>query len=368
MTAEVAYVANKGTHVFAGNGPAYDANQPAYGAGSALVTAAGTAPNFSPNVPLDQRRPYYGAFSYPGYIDPSTNLPMVCCNNGVVMGNYFGNNGNSHYNALQVKVDKRFSNGLQFMSNYTWSHAYNYTNDNGFQYSGDRKLTYGRDDMNRNHVFIFNSTYDLPFGRGRSFGRNVNTPLDYIIGGWQLSNTTNWSSGLPWTANAGECGLVTDTGPCLPNITGSFNVGAGSFDPISHTVNYFTPVAGLAYPTSALTPGTDTCSLDRPSAGPFSLPACGTPGNVGRNTFTGPHHFTDDMSIAKNFRLTERFTGQFRMDAYNVFNHPVYGFSSQDYGATGGTCIDCSGTNGKIKDIENGTTMRQLTFAVRVSF
>jgi carboxypeptidase family protein/TonB-dependent receptor-like protein len=368
MTAEVAYVANKGTHVFAGNGPAYDANQPAYGAGSAIVTAAGTAPNFSPNVPLDQRRPYYGAFTYPGYIDPSTGLPMVCCNNGVVMGNYFGNNGNSHYNALQVKVDKRFSNGLQFMSNYTWSHAYNYTNDNNFQYSGDRKLTYGRDDMNRNHVFIFNSTYDLPFGRGRSFGRNVNTPLDYIIGGWQLSNTTNWSSGLPWTANAGECGLVTDTGPCLPNISGSFNVGAGSFDPISHTVTYFTPVAGLAYPTSALTPGTDTCSLDRPSAGPFSLPACGTPGNVGRNTFTGPHHFTDDMSIAKNFRLTERFTGQFRMDAYNVFNHPVYGFSSQDYGATGGTCIDCSGTNGKIKDIENGTTMRQLTFAVRVSF
>lgn len=368
MTAEVAYVANKGTHVFAGNGPAYDANQPAYGAGSAIVTAAGTAPNFSPNVPLDQRRPYYGAFTYPGYIDPSTNLPMVCCNNGVVMGNYFGNNGNSHYNALQVKVDKRFANGLQFMGNYTWSHAYNYTNDNNFQYSGDRKLTYGRDDMNRNHVFIFNSTYDLPFGRGRSFGRNVNTPLDYIIGGWQLSNTTNWSSGLPWTANAGECGLVTDTGPCLPNITGSFNVGAGAFDPISHTVTYFTPVAGLAYPTSALTPGTDTCSLSRPTSGPFSLAPCGTPGNVGRNTFTGPHHFTDDMSIAKNFRLTERFTGQFRMDAFNIFNHPVYGFSSQDYGATGGTCIDCSGTNGKIKDIENGTTMRQLTFAVKVIF
>ncbi len=203
MTAEVAYVANKGTHVFAGNGPAYDVNQPAYGPGTAIVTAAGTAANFSPNVPLDQRRPYYGAFSYSGYIDPSTGLPMVCCNNGVVMGNYFGNNGNSHYNALQVKVDKRFSNGLQFMSNYTWSHANNYTNDNGFQYSGDRKLTYGRDDMNRNHVFIFNSTYDLPFGRGRSFGRNVNTPLDYIIGGWQLSNTTNWSSGLPWTANGG---------------------------------------------------------------------------------------------------------------------------------------------------------------------
>jgi hypothetical protein len=56
------------------------------------------------------------------------------------------------------------------------------------------------------------------------------------------------------------------------------------------------------------------------------------------------------------------------MDAYNVFNHPILGFSSQDFGATGGTCVDCGGTNGQIRNIENGTTMRQLQFGLKVIF
>jgi hypothetical protein len=56
------------------------------------------------------------------------------------------------------------------------------------------------------------------------------------------------------------------------------------------------------------------------------------------------------------------------MDAFNVFNHPVLGFSSQDGNATGGTCIDCSGNNGKIKDIEFGTTMRELQFGLKLMF
>jgi len=74
------------------------------------------------------------------------------------------------------------------------------------------------------------------------------------------------------------------------------------------------------------------------------------------------------MGISKNFRATERFTVQFRMDAYNVFNHPVLGFSSQDYGATGGTCVDCGGNNGQIRNIEDGTTMRQLQFGLKLIF
>jgi hypothetical protein len=82
----------------------------------------------------------------------------------------------------------------------------------------------------------------------------------------------------------------------------------------------------------------------------------------------GPGAFTDDMSILKNFRVTERFTAQFRMDANNLFNHPVYDFSAQDYQSTGGGCVDCSGTSGKIKDILYGSTMRQLTFAVKLIF
>ena len=71
------------------------------------------------------------------------------------------------------------------------------------------------------------------------------------------------------------------------------------------------------------------------------------------------------MSLAKNFRVTERFRGEFRMDANNIFNHPVMGFNYTQ----GNLCIDCVGTDaGRITNIENNTSMRLLTFGLRFSF
>jgi len=363
MTLELAYIGNKGTHVFAGNGPAYDLNPPAYGPGSAIVTAAGVAPNFVGNVPIDQRRPFFNHFNING---------VVCCSAGI-MGNYFGNDASANYNALQVRLDKRFSQGLQFMTHFTWSKAFNYSVDGTTSISGPLYATaprtaYGPDDMNRDKVWIMNTTYELPFGKGKRFAGNGSRAMDLAIGGWQLTNTMNWSSGLHWTPSLGECGLVVDVGPCIPDKVGSFSTGTSSFDPISHTVTFFTPVPAVAYSASSLTVGTNTCNLARPTSGGWALPACGTTGRAGRNSMVGPGVFTDDMSVLKNFRVTERFTAQFRMDAYNVFNHPALDFSPQGYSSNGGGCVDCSGTNGKIKDILYGTTMRQLTFAVKVIF
>jgi hypothetical protein len=72
------------------------------------------------------------------------------------------------------------------------------------------------------------------------------------------------------------------------------------------------------------------------------------------------------LSLVKKFQILERLSGQFRFDAFNVFNHPVYAFS-QNNGANG--CIDCQGgNNGKITALESGTTMRQLQFAIRFDF
>jgi len=361
---EVAYVANKGTHGFAGNGPAYDANPVAFGPGKAIVTTAGTAPSFTPNTPADQRRPYFNRFTYPAFLD-ANGKPLVCCAGGI-MGNFFGNDASSNYESFQARVDHRFTHGLQFQADYTFSHANNFSADFG-PYAIAPRLTYGPDDFNRNQVFIFNVVYDLPFGRGKMFAGNVGRAADLIIGGWQVTNTTNWSSGLPFSASAGECGLIHDTGPCNPDYKGGFTTGAGAFDPVNHVVQFFTPVAALAYAASALTVGTDACTLARPSSGAFSLPACGTDGNVGRNTFHGPRHFSSDMAVAKNFKFTERFNGQFRVNAYNVFNHPIYGFSSTQ----GNTCVDCGGNAGQITGLEsnfNGSGMRQLEFGLKFSF
>ncbi len=369
MSLEVSYVGSKGTHGFAGDGPNYDINQQAVGQGQNLTQAfivgsnppvpclAGSMPNtgncgpakyagFSAFTSQNSRRPLYPTIPFD-------------------LGNYYGNDASSTYNAFEVKIDKRFSKGLQFLSHYTYSHADNYDSN---YYVDSHPLSWGPVDFSRNQVFVVNTVYELPFGKGKTYMGGVSRAMDYAVGGWQLSNTTNWSSGLPWTPSVGECGNVSDTGPCRPNIApGSLQIGVGPLDPVHHTRTYFTPVAPLAYPDPNTLPvGTDACTLARPASAGFVLPACGTIGNIGRNSFHGPRGFYSDLSVSKLFPVSERVKVKFVMDAFNIFNHPVYAFSANN-GAN--NCVDCQGgNNGKIKQLEGGTTMRELQFALRLEF
>ncbi|HXY14633.1 MAG TPA: TonB-dependent receptor [Terriglobales bacterium] len=342
MTVEVAYLGNKGTHGFVGDGPTYNVNQISMvGYGTSLTQA--------------QRRPLYDKFVYPdcsislqvctaGVIYPTADQ-LMCCS--VDMGNYFGMDATSHYNALQIKVEKRFSKGLQFLSHYTWAHTMHYDSN---YYAIDPRVAYGPDDQSRNHVWVTNLVYELPFGKGKTYMGNANTLTDYLVGGWRLTNTTNWSGGLPWTPSYAECNADEDVGVCRPDrSSGSFALGVHR-DPTTGIVSWFTPITALA--TNGATGGV------------FARPAAGTLGNIGFDSFRGPHLFTSDLSVAKNFRITERFRAEFRMDAHNVFNHPVWGFNANQ----GNTCIDCGGNAGQIQDIEQDTQMRLLTFALRVSF
>jgi hypothetical protein len=108
-----------------------------------------------------------------------------------------------------------------------------------------------------------------------------------------------------------------------------------------------------------------------PSGNGFADPGVNNLGNAGYDSQRGPRFFGADAALFKNFTVTERVKLQFRMDAYNVFNHPVLGFSSYQGGS--GTCIDCSG-NGRITDIESDASpgspsgMRQLQFGLRLDF
>lgn len=370
ISVEIGYVGNKGTHVFNPSGPSYNPNEPAVGDGTNLVACTAGAcstTSFVPFVPQANRRKFFlngvPAFTYPGYFTP-TGAPLTCC---AVDLTYFGNDASTNYNSLQAKVEKRFSNGWQFLAHYTFSHS------NAFDqtyYSVNPRIAYGPDQYNRDHVFVINSVYELPFGRGKHFMGDASRALDYLVGGWQVTNTLTWSSGLPWTATIGECGEIADAGPCRPNLTGqSFNVGPRKVNGIWYE---FTPVSALAYNLTPADNGVDSCTLARPVSGAFSLPACGTIGNAGFDTFTGPRVFFSDLSLTKNFRITERINAKFRFDAYNVFNHVVLGFNSNQ----GNTCVDCSTNSsaGQITDIEGDgspgspTGMRQLQFGVRVTF
>ncbi len=356
MTVEVAYVGNKGTHGFAGDGPAYNANEKS-------IAGYGTA---NP----DNFRPFFNRYTYSDCsvsqgVCGLANVPLAdqltCCSSD--LNNYFGMDASSNYNALQLKVEKRISQGLQFVSHYTFSRAR--FHDNNY-YSVDPSVGYGPMNVNRNHVWITNILYELPFGKGKKYMGGANTLTDYVIGGWRLTSITNWSGGLPWTPSYSDCGQDENVSICRPNKgSGAFALGAKRDS--NGFLTWFTPInnganAGLHITTTVAQP--NECTYARPTIAGFSRPACGTLGNIGYDPFRGPHLFTSNLSLAKNFRITERFKGEFRMDANNIFNHPVLGFNYTQ----GNTCIDCTGDAGRITNIENNTSMRLLTFGLRFSF
>ena len=105
--------------------------------------------------------------------------------------------------------------------------------------------------------------------------------------------------------------------------------------------------------------GTVQTQLLVTQSGPFGAPGIAKFGNVQRNAFTGPGEFLSDMSIFKNFTITESVKAQFQAEFFNVFNHPIY--------ANPNSCIDCSG-NGIINSLEANSQMRQFQGCFRVTF
>ena len=321
---DIGYVGNHGSHVFKGNGNSYNPNQ-------ATVVGFGT-------LSYNERSPYNTAFTTPYTDENGVTTNVVCCS-GQGFG-YNGDDGTNSYNALQIKVDQRAMAGLTLTGSYTYSKAY----DNDGSYQPDLRQGWGRQDYNRDSVLILTSLYELPFGKGKHYLGNASRGLDMVLGGWQWNATLILGSGLPYSPSYSECNSDRDTGPCRPSLTGSFPQGAGSL--VGQQVVYFTPVAPLA--------------TNGAQAGPFTRPNVGTFGNIHRNQFNGPGEFMSDMSIFKNFSITESVKAQFQAEFFNVFNHPVYNLPSN-------TCIDCAGA-GIINSLEGDSQMRQLQFGFRVTF
>lgn len=252
---EVGYVGNKGTHVFAGDGPAYNANQPVAGPGSE-----------------DSRKPFFSRFGWTQGL------------------NYFGNDADNRYNALQTKFETRAS-GLNILAHYTLSRGKNY-DDNYFIHN--RVIGYGPTSFDRTHNFLFSEVWQLPVGRGRTYLANVSKPVDLILGGWQVNSVTNWLSGLPFTPSVSGANCSVNSGPCRPDL-----VGDPDLDNRDRS-RWFEGGIG---------PGT-----------PWAKAAEGQFGNAGRNSLRGPTFFQTDLSIFKNFAIGENVRLEFRAEAFNVFN------------------------------------------------
>src|SRR5262249_26716433 len=302
---EAAYVGNKGTHIFVGEGPSFDINVPNQNGFGTLST--------------DQRRPFFPLYGW--------NVPMPC----------FCNLGNNKYNALQTKAEKRFSHGLSVLGHYTYSHA---KNNDGPYFLWDHNLFYGRPDWQRNHTIVVATLYELPFGHGKRFLHDVPKGVDYLVGGWQLSNATTWMSGQGFNVSYTNCGNDNDAGVCLPDVVGSTT-------PSHRTQQQW------YIPASTILANNGDVSA------PWRRPQFGTFGDVGRNTLVGPRWFDSDLSVFKTIPIKEQIHAQFRAEFYNVFNHANLGNPNG--------CVDCSG-GGEITNLAPNATMRRMQFALRLEF
>lgn len=324
-----AYVGNKGTHTFAGNGPNTNPNQVALTANGLtfnpkIGTTAGGAPILqNPSLPQSEagdklRRRYFPLYGWTQDI------------------NYFGDEADTHFNALQVTLDKNFSQGYQFKLNYAYQVAKNYDGD---YYNINKTLTYGNDDDLRHNQITLFGNLELPFGRHHQFLSSSSTLVDELVGGWEVSPTANLASGLPYTPGYQNCGADRDTGPCRPNYNGGFSTGLGTFNAVTKKQTFFAP--------------------QKLGTGPFSKPSFGTFGTVQRNSFFGPKFFNADLAVQKSFSVTERASVVFRTDIYNVFNH-------QNFKNPNST-VD-AGDAGQITGLGIGSTPRYMQFAARVKF
>lgn len=358
MSVEGAYVGNKGTHVFSDNGPDYNLNQATLNGYSDPTTG-----QFLFNT--NQRRPFHSCTLAPP-------AGAGTCAFGAPYGwsqdlRYHANDSSNHYHALQTKVEKRFTQGYQFTAHYTLSRNTNF-DSNGYVFHRD--VTFGVVDFNRTHVFILTGLWELPFGKGKRFLPDVSRGWNYVVGGWQINTITNWSSGLPFSFEYSGCGTDRDgaAGPCRVDRVGDINYGDRS--------RWFATAGGsLANPAFNGPDGLPGTIDDIPcpnvvgdTSGPWQRPACGTFGNSERNEGRGPRFFNTDLSVFKNFSITERVRGQFRTEFFNVFNHLNLGTPGvffSEFGFGGSTCVDCS-DGGVIRAA--GGRMRRVQFAIRLNF
>jgi hypothetical protein len=179
--------------------------------------------------------------------------------------------------------------------------------------------------------------------------------LDLLVGGWQLAGVGTWESGYPFTPGYVNCGSDEDTGPCRANLVGDASVS----NPNQHQW-YLTAPAGTSgqgcLTTASATPLLNANGCTR---GPWSRPAPGTFGNVARDSFFGPHLFNTDASLSKRFQITEKFSGQFRAELYNAFNHVNLGQPN--------ATVD-SPTAGQIFALASLAQMRKWQLGLRLQF
>ncbi|MFL6350910.1 MAG: TonB-dependent receptor domain-containing protein [Bryobacteraceae bacterium] len=251
-TFEIAYVGNSGSHLIG----SFDANQS----------------NFGVDGSIPANRPY------PQWAQIYEGKTVA----------------RSHYNALEAKLDKRFTRGWYSLASYTYASALDefgaWGSDTEPQQRDCFRCELGPMRQVPRHRFTFANVYELPFGRGRIFGSNWNGAVDALLGGWQVSNIFTARSGLPLDVSLDPGGTDPITGQDINFL--DINNGDGDLRPDR-----------VGNPNTGIDPHTDRFHFLDVNA--FRLQPVNTPGNSQRNVAVGPRFFTLDFGLQKNFRITE---------------------------------------------------------------
>ena len=233
-------------------------------------------------------------------------------------------NGTMRYNSLQTVLQKQMSQGLQYQVSYTFSKCMSDSTgyygawNNALSASAywqnvyDQKAEYAPCYYDATHVISAYAIYDLPFGRGKLLAKDANRTVNGVIGGWQISPIVSFRTGWPMPVNGAQDNSGTfSRGPradCngIPSIANTMIRGIGD--------QWFN------------------------NTGQFTQPALGTFGNCSPQLsgLRSPHYSDVDMSLHKDFPITERFKLQFRSDFINLFNHVQYNAPNMNIGPTMG--------------------------------
>jgi hypothetical protein len=268
-----------------------------------------------------------------GYLNPTTGTatPSQFAGgvnpDGTFGPNHFGNvkdtasNGTMNYNALQMVLQQRYSHGLNMNVSYTYSKCM--TNDDGYygtwsantetrpmgnywQNLYNPQADYAQCYWDSKHVISAYATYELPFGKGRQFGADMPKALNVIAGNWNIAPIISWHTGFPLA---------------LYDWSGDMS-GTGSPDPRPNC-------NGVQYVQQAV--GGTAPGYQWMSPSTFTTPTAGTFGNCpAQGPVVGPKYTDFDVSMQKDFPLTETKRLQFRADFLNLFNHP--NFAAPDTG------------------------------------
>ncbi len=258
----------------------------------------------------------------------STLVADVMGNGGIYKGTE--SVGNQKYNALQMVLQKRMSNGLEAQVAYTYSKC---MTDNGGYYGSwgaqagfgptywqnlyDQKSEWGECFFDEKSVLTTNAIYEVPFGRNRRFGKGMNPVVNAVAGNWNVSGILTIKSGFPTT----------------PFLWGDE----------SGTGNFFYTRADCVAPAKIINQPYAAGGIQWFDPSSYTTPAAGTFGTCGNSVVRGPGSAYFDMSLMKDFVLTERKKLQLRSDFINATNSVVLNSPSASLGGGMGTITSSQG-------------------------